>query len=204
MWITYPVRRGGGHCPIRDVVRGSQMCSKLIQNVHLLVGKLGKCIQSFGARSAPEKIGIWSLWLGCSPRNGNTRRIKESARIWTDLLERWFRLKYLSFSLNILRVWTVLKNFRCPPKRKSALFIPFCLCICILGVSFWEISDEAFLEHHFRARVSWHKTLALRKWIKLIVWIPFLVGVLKSEFSPWQKGCSISIKNTVKLFKTGI
>ena len=101
--------------------------------------------------------------VGCSPRNGNTCRIKESARIWTDLLESWFWLKYLSFSLNILRVWTVLKNFKCPPKQKSALFIPFCLCICILGVSFWEISDEAFLEHHFRAHVSWHETLCSQK-----------------------------------------
>ena len=70
--------------------------------------------------------------LGCSPRNGNTCRIKESARIWTDLLESWFRLKYLSFSLNILRVWTVLKFFKCPQNRKVHFLYHFA-CVSV----FW-------------------------------------------------------------------
>ena len=80
-----------------------------------------------------------------------------------------------------MRVWTVLKNFRCPPKQKSALFIPFCLCICILGVSFGEISDGWFGRHHFRAprQLTWDSLLSESE---LIVWIPLLVGVLKFEF----------------------
>ena len=96
---------------------------------------------------------------------------------------------------------TVLKFFKCPTKQKSALFIPFCLCICILGVSFGEISDEAFLEHHFRDHVSWHETLCSQK-VNTIDHLDTSPGGCFGI--QWQKGCSISISNTAKQFKSGI
>ena len=46
--------------------------------------------------------------------------------------------------------------------------MPFCLCICVLGISFWEISDEGFGRHHFRAHVSGYETFCLRKWFKIL------------------------------------
>jgi len=81
------------------------------------------------------------------------------------------QIKISQLSLNILRVWTVLKFFKCPTKQKtekSALFIPFCLCICIWEVSFWKISDEGFGRHHFRAHVSGNETFCHRKWFKIL------------------------------------
>ena len=69
--------------------------------------------------------------------------------------------KYLE-SLNCFKILQMSQ------KQKSALFIPFCLCICILEVSFSKKSDGRIFGHHLRSHVSGCETFCLRKWFKIL------------------------------------